>query len=171
MRQLGTLDLPPQFVHSLEFGQKGLQQLICGHRVYGFKLHNRWPDNIAYMQDGTVVYCTEFKEPDTDLGPFSLIGFKFEQTKATYNDIGDSRKVGMVIVGSLIFIKKIFSSDDLCAKCTVFAMPGNTEDSQPVPTVRLQHAIKCERTNMGFEYPNLPSHTFTEHLGLFLNVV
>lgn len=117
-----TTELPPQFV------KRVIGHNYMGQRQYleceGFVLESRFPDNIAVLNDGTVMYCTGFREPDDTLGPFSIVGMKFLDVKPMFRVPMDSSRIGLYTVRHLNMVKPdVVSSDELASKCFIWAHP------------------------------------------------
>ena len=138
MRKYETLELPPQFVHGIRTStyRRTRQYMDC----QGFVLWSEFPNNIAMMQNGDVIYCLEFLVPEEKFGPYSIIGLRFNNYKSWFNRPIDSKSIGLVKVSNLQFEKTKFSCDDLVSQCFIFALPKNIS-SHPLPTAQLKNAV------------------------------
>lgn len=123
MRRHRTTELPPQFPVKLTGTQyrRTRQYLQC----YGFCLENEYPDNIALLSTGEVLYCVEFREPEIEYGPCTITALRFKEKNPMFCKPHDSSELGLLTVKVLEFKKYSFSSDLLVGKCFIFAHQHN----------------------------------------------
>jgi len=135
MKRYNTLELPPQFVHRIRYTSYRSQRKYL--ECEGFTLANDYKNNVALMQNGDVIYCVDFLEPDTPFGPHTIIALKFKQSVPWFHTPCDSSLVGLVTVSQLRFEKKPFSSFDVVSQVFTFPFPNNiSNDPVSCPIVR-----------------------------------
>lgn len=130
-----TTEMPPQMVKSLEGTRYKRQRQYL--KCEGFVLENTFPNNIALMKNGDIVYCTSFREPIQPFDPFTVSGLRFSDKESVFTDPMDSADIGMFSVRPVRSSKiKNYSSDDLVSKCFIFPHPVEDDEDlevDPIP--------------------------------------
>lgn len=151
MMEKKTTELPPQAVKMLRGTKhkRERQYLTCE----GFVLENTFPNNIAVMKGGSILYCTAFREPEDPVDPYFVTGLLFLERKPMFTVPMDSSRIGLFTVKHLDSSKFItFSADDIVSKCFIFAHPRPAIDSgidtefevDPVPEFLKSFLATCK---------------------------
>lgn len=81
-----SLELPPWLVKRILYGKKPRSLKKIQRKTLdavGFQLTNKFPQNIALMKNGDIVFCRDFFYPDGEDAPM-ISGFKFNKVIFPY---------------------------------------------------------------------------------------
>lgn len=131
-----TNEIPPNTPKALRKMRGRKQDSMLELEFEGFKVRNKFPQNILLMQDGSIVLCKSFhqrRSEDTYQREFDIHGHRMLNVSSVYdNEDGKSEDVGFFSVKNVSRVRETWDGRDVKTKCVMFPDDLPANDKSPL---------------------------------------